>query len=103
MMIGRLTVDETGGLRGKTTGSAVSQVVARAAVTMIFATASGRVTRDRWPALTVEICAPVWLDMACCRAGGIAWSAVPISDHDGIVLHAGGPEGSKSLFRAAGR
>ena len=32
----------------------------------------------------------VWA-MASCKAGGMAWSAVPTTAHDGIVFHAGTP------------
>jgi hypothetical protein len=81
----------------------VAQVLASAAVTVVLVTASGSVIRERCPALTVEICAPALLDMACCWAGGITWSAVPMSDQDGIVFHASGPEGSKNWFKVAGR
>src|SRR5260370_20383892 len=36
-------------------------------------------------------------------AGGIAWSAVPISDQDGMVSPAGTPEGSDPALNAMGR
>ena len=34
-------------------------------------------------------------DMTSCSAGGMIWSAVPIRDQDGIVFHAGTPDGSE--------
>jgi hypothetical protein len=37
------------------------------------------------------------LDMNSCSAGGITWSAVPISDQDGMVSQAGTPEGGGGL------
>ena len=33
--------------------------------------------------------------MASCNAGGMAWSAVPITAHDGMVCHAGTPVGAR--------
>jgi hypothetical protein len=45
---------------------------------------------------TVEIWAPALVDIACCWAGGMTLSAVPISDHEGIVSHAGSPDGSSN-------
>jgi transposase len=80
-----------------------SQVVASTASRMTFVTASGRVTSDRWPAVTVDICAPARLDIFSCNAGGMTLSSVPINDHAGIVRQAGEPDGSKSWLRAAGR
>src|SRR5262249_38899185 len=58
---------------------------------------------DRWPALTLVMCAAARLDISSCSASGIPWSCVPISDHDGIVFHAGGPDGSANCAGAAGR
>jgi hypothetical protein len=57
-------------------------------------TSAGCVMSDRWPVLTLVMCAPARLDISSCRARGITWSNVPISDQEGIVFHAGGPEGS---------
>src|SRR3954452_9825659 len=42
-------------------------------------------------------------DMKRRLAVPIVLSAPAISDHDGIVFHAGGPDGSPSVARAAGR
>jgi hypothetical protein len=41
--------------------------------------------------------------MKSCSAGGITWSAVPISDQDGIVSQAGTPEGADPALNAIGR
>src|SRR5262249_20137647 len=79
------------------------QVVVSTASRMVFVTDSGRVISDRCPALTVEMWAPARCDIVSCSAGGMTLSWVPISDQDGIVCQAGGPEGSKSWLRAAGR
>src|SRR5919106_5078361 len=57
----------------------------------------------RWPALTLVMRAPARPDISSCSANGITLSSVPMSDHDGIVFHAGGPEGSKNCSAAAGR
>ncbi len=51
----------------------------------------------------MENCAPALVDIACCWAGVMTRSAVPISDHEGIVSHAGGPDGSPYWLSAAGR
>src|SRR5262249_59415334 len=79
------------------------QVGVSTASRMVFVTDSGRVISDRCPALTVEMWAPARCDIVSCSAGGMTLSWVPISDQDGIVCQAGGPEGSKSWLRAAGR
>ena len=34
-------------------------------------------------------------DMNICSAGGMTWSAEPISDQDGMVFQAGAPKGSR--------
>ena len=65
--------------------------MASTAASMTWVTAFGRVTSERCPALTVEICAPAWVDIACCCAGGMTLSAVPISDHR-IVNHQPEPD-----------
>ena len=77
--------------------------MASTAASMTWMAAFGRVTSERCPALTVEISAPAWVDIACCCAGGMTLSAVPISDHEGIASHAGGPDASKNWLSAAGR
>ena len=51
----------------------------------------------------MEIFAPAFVDIASCWAGVITRSAVPISDHEGIVSQAGGPDGSANWAAAAGR
>jgi hypothetical protein len=70
---------------------------------MILVTAPGWEIRDRCPALISVTWAWARLDMNSCSAGGITWSAVPISDQDGIVCQAGTPEGSEPALSAMGR
>jgi hypothetical protein len=41
--------------------------------------------------------------MASCSAGGMTWSAVPTMAQDGMVFHAGTPEGSDPAPTAKGR
>src|SRR5512133_1424211 len=77
--------------------------VAAMAASITFVTASGRLMSERWPALTVSIVAFARLDMNSCRSAGTTWSSVPISDHDGIVFHAGGPDFSLAWLENAGR
>ncbi len=36
--------------------------------------------------------------MNSCSAGGMTWSAVPITSQDGIVCQAGAPEGDRLVF-----
>src|SRR6266446_4899199 len=79
------------------------QPVAWAAATMTRVTASGWEIRDRCPALISVMRAWARLAMNSCSAGGITWSAVPISDQDGIVCQAGIPEGADPELNAAGR
>jgi hypothetical protein len=50
--------------------------------------------RDKCPALTSLMWAWARLAMNSCLAGGMTWSAVPITSHDGIVSQAGTPAGS---------
>jgi hypothetical protein len=54
-------------------------------------TAAGWEIRDRCPALISVMWAWVRRDMNSSSAGGITWSAVPISDQDGTVFQAGTP------------
>jgi hypothetical protein len=58
---------------------------------------------DRCPALTSVMWAPARLAMKSCLAGGRTRSAVPITSQDGMVFHAGGPEGSPRVLAASGR
>ena len=79
------------------------QDVASVAASMILVTASGRVMSDGWPALTCSIVALARSDMNSCRSTGTTLSSVPISDHDRIVSHAGGPDCSTAWLLKAGR
>ena len=54
---------------------------------MTLATANGLDIRDRRPASILVMWALARLDMNCCSVGGRTWSAVPITDQDGIVFH----------------
>jgi hypothetical protein len=53
----------------------------------------------RWPPLTRGTRAPARLANDSCKATGITWSNVPMSDHDGIVIHAGGSKASAVACR----
>src|SRR5690242_3021679 len=93
---------------GSTCSSATAQLlrdqsVAWAAAMMTRVTASGREIRERCPALISVMWARARLDMNSCSAGGITWSAVPISDQDGIVCQPGTPEGADPALNAMGR
>src|SRR5262249_42564901 len=77
--------------------------VASTAARITFVTSPGCVMSDRWPALSLVMCAPARLDISSCSAGGITRSCVPMSDHEGIVFHAGGPDGSVNCAADAGR
>src|SRR5262249_61078620 len=77
--------------------------VASTAARITFVTSPGFVISDRWPALTLVMCAPARLDISSCSASGITRSCVPMSDHEGIVFHAGGPDGSVNCAADAGR
>src|SRR6266567_3604800 len=79
------------------------QPVAWAAATMTRVTAPGWEISDRCPALISVMRAWARLAMNSSSAGGITWSAVPISDQDGIVCQAATPEGSDPALNAAGR
>ena len=81
------TVPRTGWTAASWSACWQGQVVASTAVSMMLVTAFGRVTSERWPALTVEICAPALVDIACCWAGVMTRSAVPISDQAVVVAH----------------
>jgi len=70
---------------------------------MTPATVSGSAIMDRCPALTSVMWAPARLAMKVSSAGGMTWSAVPITAQDGMVFQAGGPEGSCRVLAASGR
>ena len=70
---------------------------------MTRATAPGWEIRERCPELISVMWALARLDINSCSAGGITWSAVPISDQDGIVCQAGIPEGADPALNAMGR
>jgi hypothetical protein len=59
-------------------------VVASTAERITLVTSAGRVMGVRWPALTQVMCAPARLDISSCSAGGITWSCIPMSDHEGM-------------------
>src|SRR6185437_12164279 len=65
------------------------QPSARAASTMTLVTAAGSLIMDRCGALTFVMCAPARWAMATCSAGGMTWSAVPMTSQDEIVCQAG--------------
>src|SRR4029077_1745345 len=93
---------------GGTCSSATAQLLrdqpaAWAAAMMTRVTAPGREIRDRCPALISVIRACARWDMNSCSAGGITWSAVPISDQDGIVCQPGTPDGADPALNAMGR
>src|SRR5260370_10912079 len=79
------------------------QPAAWAAATMTRVTAPGREISDRCPASISVTRACARFDMNSCSAGGITWSAGPISDPDGIVCQAGTPDGSDPALNAIGR
>src|SRR5437867_12731361 len=70
---------------------------------MTRVTAPGREIRERCPALISVIRACARRDMNSCSAGGITWSAVPISDQDGIVCQPGTPVGAVPPLHPMGR
>src|SRR3974377_1945695 len=69
------------------------QLVALAACSMTSATVLGSEIMDRCPAFTSVMRAPARSAMNVSSAGGVHWSAGPITAHDGLVSHAGGTEG----------
>ena len=76
------------------------QLVALAACWMTWAIVSGSAIMDRCPALTSVTWAPARLAMKVSSAGGMTWSAVPITAQDGMVFQAGGPDGSVNALAA---
>ena len=73
------------------------------ALRMTLVTTDGLEMRDRCPALTSVMWAPARWAMKVSTAGGMTMSAVPTTAQDGIVLQAGGPDGSTSVLAASGR
>ena len=57
---------------------------------MTRVTTDGSEMRDKCPALTSVMWAPARRAMNVSSAGGMTWSAVPITAQDGIVFQAGG-------------
>src|SRR5260370_32063311 len=78
------------------------QLVARAAARMTRVTVPGWEISDRCEAFTSVMWAPARWAINRCSAGGMTWSAVPITSQDGIVCHAGAPEGSDPALNAMG-
>ncbi len=70
---------------------------------MTRVTTDGLEMRDRCPALTSVMWAPARWAMNVSSAGGMTWSAVPITAQDGMVFQAGGPDGSVNALAASGR
>src|SRR5215471_21213373 len=83
------------------TSPARGQPVALAASTMTFVTVLAREIMDRCPALTSVMWASARWAMKVSSAGGMTWSAVPTTAQDGVVLQAGGPDGSVAAMAAA--
>ena len=52
--------------------------------------------------ISVTVACARWA-MNSCAAGGIAWSAVPITAQLGMLVQAGGPDRSSSVLAASGR
>ena len=77
--------------------------VAWTALRMTRVTTDGSEMRDRCPALTSVMRAPARRAMNVSSAGGMTWSAVPITAQDGMVFQAGGPDGSVNALAASGR
>src|SRR5215472_11190955 len=70
---------------------------------MTLATTPGSVIMDRWGALISVTLEPARWAMNSCSAGGITWSAVPMMSQEGMVVQAGGPDGSVSALKGSGR
>src|ERR1700722_4707618 len=56
---------------------------------MTWVTAPGSLIMDRCGAWISVTCDPARLAMTTCSAGGITWSAGPMTSQDGIVCQAG--------------
>src|ERR1700688_550412 len=77
--------------------------VPHAASSITFVTVPGWEIRDRCEALIFVTVACARAAMNSCAAGGIAWSAVPITSQLGMLAQAGGPDTSVSAVAAIGR
>ena len=75
----------------------------RAASSITFVTSPGWEISDRCEALISVTVACARRAMNSCAAGGIAWSAVPITAQLGMLVQAGGPDTSASAEAAIGR
>src|SRR4029077_19455749 len=84
-------------------GRLAGHPVAWTASRMTRVTTDGLEMRDRGPALTSVMRAPARLAMNVSSAGGMTWSAVPITAQDGVVFQAGGPDGSVNALAVSGR
>src|SRR3984885_9442983 len=76
--------DDAGGTRPR-----VVQPTVRAALRMTAVTAPGSLIMDRCGALISVTCDPARRAITTCSAGGMTWSAVPMTSQDGIVCQAG--------------
>src|SRR6202044_1038706 len=65
-------------------------------------TAPGSLIIDRCGALISVMCDPARLAMTTCSAGGMTWSAVPMTSQDGIVCQAGAVVSVSDRMLAAG-
>ena len=70
---------------------------------MTSSTVLGWEIMDKCPAFTSVMRALARLAMNISSAGGMTWSAVPTTAHDGMVSQAGVPEGSVRVLAASGR
>ena len=69
---------------------------------MTLVTTPGSETIDKCGAFASVVWACALSAMASCSAGGMAWSAVPTTAHDGMVCQAGTPDGSVRALVAMG-
>src|SRR5580698_9410642 len=65
-------------------------------------TTPGSEIMERCGACTSVMWASAFSAIASCSAGGMAWSAVPTTAQDGMVCHAGTPDGSVRALVAMG-
>src|SRR5262249_14033177 len=86
-----------------TRGWLAGHPVAWTAWRMTRVTTGALVMRDRCPALTSVIWAPARWAMNVSSAGGMTWSAVPVTAHDGMVFQARGRCGWVAARAAGGR
>jgi hypothetical protein len=87
------------GIPGRLAGHPVAWTAWR----MTWVTTDGSEMRDRCPASMSVMWAPARLAMNVSSAGGMIWSAVPITAQDGMVFQAGGPDGSVNAPAVSGR